>query len=128
MNPTVSSMSEAPDPANPIDTALRAIVGAGFGAETVEQLVNGEVEADIAVTNRIAAALKMLKETEQTSILLGYFGREEKVEAIAFASRYPNRVTAVPFVDHDEETSLAILLLQRITERMEMGHARPAGG
>ena len=80
-----------------VAAALKQVATA-FGAEPVPQLFDGEIEADIAVTNTIEAALRMVKESEQTRIGLAYFYRRDQGEAKAFAARFPDRITAAPMI------------------------------
>lgn len=113
--PTMYVEIESGYPENPIAKALRVVA---FGAEQVDQLVQGEAEADIAVTNTIENALRMAKETERTSIVLVYFGKQQQEEAVAFAGRYPGRVTAMPYVSPAEgQMEIVPFLLQLIAEK-----------
>lgn len=99
---------------NPIAMALKTVA---FGAEPVNQLVVGDVEADIAITNSVETALRMLKETESTSIVLAHFGKDERAVAEAFASRNQGRVSAVPYVGFDGETEIVPFLWKLINVR-----------
>lgn len=102
---------------NPIEQVLKQI--GGLTAEVVDQVVHGDVEADIALTNSVATALRITKETEQTTIVIVYFGKDERDQALAFAGRYPDRVTAVPYVGThgDDEMEIVPFLLKLIIEK-----------
>lgn len=102
------------DSMNPMAFALKSVA---TGAEPVEQLVQGDVEADIAITNSIEKALRMTKETENTSIIFAYFGKEEGENARAFASRYPGRVTVIPFIAFEGETEIVPFLQNLINDK-----------
>lgn len=112
--PTLFVDIESQTANNPIAMALKAVA---FGAEPVEHLVVGDVEADIAITNSVDVALHMLKETESTSIVLAHFGKDERVVAEAFASRNQGRVTAVPLVGSEGETQIVAFLLKLINDK-----------
>ncbi|MEK7560671.1 MAG: hypothetical protein AAB539_01815 [Patescibacteria group bacterium] len=73
----------------------RAVKGISFGAKIADHLCDGEKEADIAVTDSIGAALRIVKETEQTIIVVVYFDTEQRKQALAFAARVPNRTRAM---------------------------------
>lgn len=77
---------------NPIAQSIKA---ATLGtAEPVDLLVHGDAEANIAVTNSVESALRMIKMTERTSIVLVYESKDQE-EAQAFASRFPDRISAI---------------------------------
>ncbi len=88
-----------------------------FGADSAERLVQGDVEADIAVTDSIAIALRAVKETENTTIVITYFRRGEGEMAEALATHYPERMTAVPEVGREGETEIVPFLLKIITDK-----------
>lgn len=92
-----------------------------FGARQVTELVQGDVEADIVVTDSVAQALHMLKETEATLFFITYFGRDAESNAKALASRFSDRVTAVPMVGNGSEVELVPLLWQLIAQKAEEG-------
>ncbi len=116
MSPTIYVDIDSKYTHNPIARVLKVVA---FGAEPVEQLVDGDVEANIAITNSVETALRMVKETERTSIVLAHFGQESE-EAQSFASRYPDRVTAVPFVSSgDGEMEIVPFLLKLIADKTE---------
>src|SRR3989344_5407697 len=81
---------------NPIAKAI-GVIGTAFGAEEIGELVRCDVGADIAVTNSLDTALRMVKETERTTIMLASFYRREQEAAEALAGRYPDRIIAVPY-------------------------------
>src|SRR5438876_1195896 len=116
MKPTIFVDIDSQYENNPIARALK-IVAEAFGAALVEQLVRGDVEADIAVTNSVAIALRMIKETEHTSIVLAHFDRQQQETATAFANRYDNRVTAVPFIGSGSEMEAVLFLEKLIAEK-----------
>jgi len=68
-----------------------------LGADPVEQLMQGEVEADIAVTNSVVTAIFWADETECTSIVLVYH-EDEREKIGAFAPCFSARILTVPFV------------------------------
>jgi hypothetical protein len=99
---------------NPIEMALRAVA---FGADPVEQLVIGDTEADIAITNSVDVALRMIKETESTNIVLAHFRQNERAVAEAFAGRNQKRVTAVPLIAFNGELGIVPFLLNLISKK-----------
>jgi hypothetical protein len=101
---------------NPIAGALR-VVGNTFGAEVVDQLVHGEVEADIAIVNSVESALHVLSETERTAVVVVGFQRNELAEQRAFASRHADRVTATSYVNADGEKSIVVVLAEQIAAK-----------
>jgi TnpA family transposase len=115
MKPTLFVNIESHEATNPIARALKAVA---FGAEPVDQLVRGGIEADIAVTNSVKTALRMTKETEKTEIILIHLVKSEREEAIAFASRYLGRVTAVPIMRFGEDKmEIVPFLLKLIADK-----------
>ena len=105
---------------NPIAKAI-GVIGTAFGAEEIGELVSGDVEADIAVTNSLNTALHMVKETERTTIMLAFFYRREQEAAEALAGRYPDRVIAVPYVSIESDGAelgprLQKLIFEKIKE------------
>lgn len=104
---------------NPIAKAIGTI-GTAFGAEEIGELVRGDVEADIAVTNSLNTALRMVKETERTTIMLASFYRREQEAAEALAGRYPGRIIAVPYVSiESDEMELGPRLLKLIADKVK---------
>jgi|GEM_PF-5272118 len=94
---------------NPLAAAVKMLATAISGAVIVDQLVDAQdIEADVAVFNRVDEALRALKETEHTRILIAHFTKSERDVAMAFAARFPERVKALAlitterpwFVDH----------------------------
>ena len=104
---------------NPIAKAI-GVIGTAFGAEETSELVRGDVETDIAVTNSLNTALRMVKETERTTIILASFYRREQEAAEALAGRYPDRIIAVPYVSiESDEMELGPRLLKLILEKIK---------
>lgn len=79
----------------PIFLVLKQIL-ISLGCEVVHELVdaNGH-EADVVITNNIVLAQTMMKETENTIIMLTYLSSEEQLQAEGFASRASGRVRPV---------------------------------
>lgn len=100
---------------NPLAKAIE-VVSATFGAEIVEELVREDVEAHIAVTNTVSHALRMVKETETTHVVLASFYKRDQETAEALASRYPGRISAVAFIGEGEE-QLVPCLIKLIAEK-----------
>ena len=94
---------------SPLAKAIE-VVSDTFGAEVVGALVRGDVEAMVAVTNTVEDALRMVKETETTTIVLASFYKRDQESAEAFATRYPGRVIAVPFVAEGDAQLVPTLL------------------
>ncbi len=117
MKPTIFLSIDSRDSFNPVQRVLAQVV-TSFGAQIVDQLVNGESEAQIGVTNSVADALRMVKETEQTTILVCYLYSSEKESAQAFAARFPGRIFAVSFIGTSEEESGVVpQILKLIAEK-----------
>lgn len=118
--PTVFVKFETRNESNPVAMAI-SLIAKSVGGVLVDQLVDEqETEADIAVTNTIEMALRLLNETENTVVFLGYLGSTgfcaSKKEALAFASRFPQRVKAGPLVEATSEENLMIILMRTIAE------------
>lgn len=130
MKPTIVVDIDSRYPTNPLKMAIQHVATA-FGAEPVGELVNqDEVEASIAVTDSVAKALTMLKETERTVIVIAYLSRRDGETNDAFASRYPGRVHAINYVGLSEkdEMSFVPFLTQLIAEKAkEEGNANSVG-
>ena len=105
-------------------TVAKAIeqVAHTFGAEIVNQAVDADdVESDIAVVDRVDSALKIIKETEKTAILLAFMPMtDKKREVEAFAARFPDRVKAVDMVLASNGPPLVPMLLKLIAEKAEV--------
>lgn len=103
------------DGPNPVARAIKAVA---FGGRIVEKLVDeGDVEADIAVTNSVATALRIVNETERTVIMLIYFRSDERNQAVAFASRFSQRVEVVSGIGGDGQIAFVPRLLQLIAKK-----------
>ena len=94
-----------------------ALSNISFGTKRVESLVDGETEADIALTDSPSTALSMMKNTENTIIGIVFMPKQEQA-AVNFAANYPQRIRVLP--------ALAIMapLLHLIAERR--GHENPS--
>lgn len=116
---------------SPIAMAIKSVASV-FGAKPVDQLVDTEdVEADIAITDSVAQALRLMKESEGTTIVVVHLKRSEGAEADAFASRFPERVRSVNYIGLDEAgdvTSFVPFLIKLIAEKAtEESDENPAG-
>ncbi|MFH1711993.1 MAG: hypothetical protein ABH846_02025 [Patescibacteria group bacterium] len=110
--PTVFVQFESREDYNPVAMALGKIVELNDAVITQRLVTDDEVEADIAVVNRAEAALRAVKETEHTIIILVHYGRDEEAPAIALASRFPKRIKAAGFVapaGHQENLVVSLL-------------------
>ncbi len=104
---------------NPLAGVFNSVATA-FGAEIMEKLVSGDVEADIAITNSITTALRMVKETEHTSIMLATFQHNNDKESNkAFANRFPTRVSVGILFAADGEMELIVCLCNLINSKSE---------
>ncbi len=102
--------------------AARAIEAVAFDTRIGDHLVaEGDVEVDIAVTDSVATALRMVNETEKTTIVLIYFSQQEKDGMTAFASRFSNRVEAVSGIGGDDQIAFVPRFLQLIAEKTTGG-------
>lgn len=102
---------------NVLSKGIVAVMTA-FGANEAQALVTSDVEADIAITDSLADALRMVKETETTTVVLAYFYKREQAAAEAFAGRYPGRVHAAPYICAEGEgVELAPRLMQLIADK-----------
>ena len=100
---------------NPVAMAIKQVAIAITGVVIVDQLVDAQdVEADVAVFNRVDDALRALKETERTRILIAHFARSERDVAKAFAARFPERVKAAALVEDEGQPSFVIQLVAEI--------------
>ena len=115
-NPLVFVEVESRETTNPIEQAVKAI---SFGGTVVDQLVDdNDVEVHIAVTNSVKTALRWIKETEHTTIVVFHLPNEE-AEAVAFASRFPDRVRAMSVLGGgvDDQAAFVPSLLALIAEK-----------
>lgn len=94
---------------SPIAMAIKTVATA-FGARPVDQLVDAdEVEASIAITDSVAGALRMMKESEKTTIVVVHLKRSDAAEADAFASRFPDRVRSINYIGSSEKDEAAFV-------------------
>lgn len=113
--PTVFINIQNAGGSNPLAAAIRKIV---FGAKVVDQLVDDEeTEADIAITNSVGGALKMVKDSAATVIVIAHFTQAERAAAEAFAARFPDRVRAVSYLGGESKMAIVPLLLSLIAEK-----------
>jgi hypothetical protein len=82
---------------NPLASAIKKIVELA-GGSVVEQLVDGTVEADVAVTTSVDTALHLMKESERALIVLAWLNAQTKDACVSLAARYPQRITAISFL------------------------------
>jgi len=97
-----------------------AQVFSAFGAISVEQPVSSEqVEADIAVTDSIENAKRLLEETKQTIIVVAHLKEKDVLAANKFASLNPDRVHSIHYFGlcGQEQMSLVVLLLKIINDK-----------
>jgi hypothetical protein len=99
----------------PIARAIRVITSRSV--EHTDELVQNDIEADIAMTNTIEIALRLVKETERTHIVLTYYRRDEKAQADALASRFPERISVVTIIGEIDEPGFVPFLAQLIGEK-----------
>ncbi|MSR78948.1 MAG: hypothetical protein EXS59_02270 [Candidatus Taylorbacteria bacterium] len=117
MKPTIFVSIDSHEKTNPIQQVLNHVMKA-LGAEPLEQLVQGEVEATIAVTNSVATALRWVKETESTSIVVTFLSRKDLEGGKALADRFPGRINAVPMVCAVEgEMEIVPFLMKLVAEK-----------
>ena len=118
-NPTIFVSIDSREENNPIQNVLIHVTKA-FGCAPMEKVVQGEMEADIAVTNSVATALRLVKETEKTSIVIMYLRHAERAEADALASRFSGRIIAQPVCNvNNEEMSIVPFLLKLMGQKMK---------
>ena len=111
---------ESAEKANPIKMAIEQIAKA-FGAEVWPELLKGEEEAWLAVTNSANKALEILKETENTIILIGYLRKDDGEKAEALAGRFPGRVIPAGYIEDAENknANLVAQLVRLISEKIK---------
>ena len=109
---------ESAEKANPIKMAIEQVAKT-FGAEVWPELLNGEEEAWLAVTNSANKALEILKETENTIILIGYLRKDDGEKAGALAGRFPGRVIPAGYIEDaaDKDANLVVRIIRLISER-----------
>ncbi|MBM3191209.1 MAG: hypothetical protein FJZ63_00970 [Chlamydiae bacterium] len=101
---------------NPIQMALHQVM-THLGCDAMEQVVQGDMEADIVVTNDTATALRLVKETEKTAIVIMYLYPKEREEAKAVAERFPGRMSTVGICDPNDDMSLVPFLLRLAAQK-----------
>lgn len=108
---------------NPIAMALQQILNVCGGDVWSKPVTDDDREADVAVVNTVNLALKIIKETEATKVVLVYFMKSEREMAEAFASRYVGRVTPVSYIGDsiDDEQALVPYLLNLVNPKGEEG-------
>jgi hypothetical protein len=110
-----------------VQRAILAVASA-FGATPIDQLVDAQnTEATLAVTDSVTTALRWLKETERTIVLISYFYASDQESFEAFARRYPNRVRVLSYIGGEGETALVPTLLQLIASTKGTHDENPAG-
>lgn len=117
--PTIYVDIDSRYPTNPMTVVVKQLASA-FGATPVDKIVSAdEMEATIAVTDSVAKAFRMIKETERTAIVIAYFYRRDGVEIDAFAGRYPDRVRSINYMGFGEkdEMSFAPFLKKLIADK-----------
>ena len=117
------------DSQNPSNSLAMAIKQVALGATPVDPLVGtDDGEATIAITDSVAKALRMVKETEKTAIVIAYLYRRDEAGNKAPARRYPGRVYSINYVGMGEkdEMSFVPFLLKLIAEKAkEVTDANP---
>ena len=102
---------------NPIKGAISTLAEASGGV-IVSQLVNDqEVEADIAVVDSVERALRAIKETECTIVLLAHSSKMQETESRAFAARYPTRVKTGSSTESDVDDNFVVTLMASVANK-----------
>lgn len=94
---------------NPLASAIKKIVELA-GGSVVEQLVDGSVEADVAVTTKVDTALRLMKETERTTIVLAWLNAQDRDACVSLAARFPQRITAISFLGNGTDAFVPFLM------------------
>ena len=107
-------------PNNPVRRAIELVARTLFDATIVDQLVDGQdVEADVVVVNKAEDALRALKETEKTTIVVMCYVREDLAAAQALAARYPDRISATDMIGKEPFTNLGEAIARKSKEAVQ---------
>lgn len=103
---------------SPITQVIKIIATTLPGCVIVDKLVDeNDVEADIAMVDGSSQALRFIKETEKTTVVISFLMKDIKLEAEALAARYPGRVLAWCYVEADGEPDFYLKLATLIAEK-----------
>lgn len=84
---------------SPITGALKQVASLLTNCEIVEKLVDGDVEADVAIVGSSCEAMRLQKETEGTVIVIMPMQSHDIAPAKAFAERSGGRVRIIQVID-----------------------------
>jgi hypothetical protein len=84
---------------SPVTGALKQVMGLLTNCEVVEKLIDGDVEADVAIVDSSREAMRLQKETEATVIVILCMRPDEFGPAKAFAERSGGRVHAMQIIN-----------------------------
>lgn len=97
---------------NPIQAALRAIIGLNSSLQIVET----PEEAELVVVNEVAVALGLLKDDEDVKVLIatlpGMYGASTRAGVQELAKSYPSRVFARPMIEREGEQNIVFFVLE----------------
>lgn len=97
----------------PLTTVIAQVA---FGTRRVDTAVDADdIEADLAVVDSVAKALRLIKETEHTVIVIAYIRYDDQEAAEAFAARH-DRVHTTHIVSGNGKVNFVLCLQQIIGE------------
>lgn len=106
---------------SPIAKAIKLVATTLTGCVIVDKLVDeNDVEADVAIIDGSSQALRFIKETEKTTVIVTYLTKEVRREAEALATRYPGRIHAWCYVEPEGEPCFVLKLATLIKEKAKV--------
>lgn len=106
------------EPSNPIQMALKAIVGLNSSLQIVET----PEQADLVVVNDATEAFGLLKDDEDVKVLVatlpGTHGSSTRAGVQGLTKSYPGRVFARPMVEFEGEQNI-VFFITNLTEEMK---------
>ncbi|MFA6053717.1 MAG: hypothetical protein WC762_14135 [Methylobacter sp.] len=114
----VHIMDQVHNSESTVAKAIKMVVTPLQSCAIVDKLVDeNDVEADVAIVDESSQALRFIKETEKTTVVISYLMKDMKLEAEALAARYPGRVLTWCYVAAKGEPDFFIKLATLINEK-----------
>lgn len=99
------------EPTNPIQMALKVVVG----LNPALQIVETPEEAELVVVNEAKTAFELLKDDEDVKVLIatlpGEYGSSVRAGVQGLTKAYPGRVFARPMIERDGEQNIVFFIL-----------------
>lgn len=106
------------EPSNPIQMALKAIIGGNASLQIVET----PEQADLVVVNDATEASELLKDDEDVKVLVatlpGTHGSSTRAGVQGLTKSYPGRVFARPIIELEGEQNIVFFIIN-LTEELK---------